>query len=171
MELRACAALNTPSVRLSREVAVHHFLLVLRLVERHPVVVGVAMSPGDVRMLHADDAPVSRRHRCLRLLAVAIRTASVLVVVDGICDIITPTAHLRSEVHCVGHLVRDVHIVALVIPHELLTVHGLLRVRELELGRSLEACRGHLLSKLHLGEIRVCWQDPVQTIGQRATFI
>ena len=75
-----------------------------------------------------------------------------------------------SIIHGVCRLVGQVDIVA-AIYLKLLAIHGLLRMGQLELGRSLQARRGHFLPEGRLREISVGWQGPIQAIGKSSALI
>ena len=68
-----------------------------------------------------------------------------------------------ATVHRICRLTRQVHVVP-IVHLELLAIHGLFRMRQFELGRSLEACRGQFLSEGRLGEVGVRRKRTVQAV-------
>ena len=81
-----------------------------------------------------------------------------------------PRIYRAAVIHGIGRLISEIYVIAS-IHLELLTVHCLLSMGQLELGRSLHACRSHFFAKCCLREVGVGWQGPVQAISQSSTLV
>lgn len=115
--------------------------------------------------MHADDSTMAGWHSGLGFLSMRVASR-----VAGPSFTSSSCFCGSAVIHSVCRLVIQVYIVS-IVHLELLAIHGLLCMRELKLGRGLEAGRSHFFSQRCLREVCVRRKCTVQTVSQRATFV